>query len=648
MDVEELIKTADELRHMGKYEEALTTYERVLEKYPKHVPALIGKSVALRGLKEYDEALITLDMAIEADPKSTKAWNNKGHIFRDLRKYDKALEAFAISINIDPDNAFSWNGKGLVLLNLQKYTDAIEAYNTSLNKNSLKYEQARDEQTQKEIVFSLNGKGVAFANLGQFDKSIEAFNESMELDPKSAFALSGKATVYYSIGKLEIAFNFFENSFEFDPNSSFAWNGKGLVLLSLKQFDIAIDSFKKSISCDNDFIPAYNNLAELYLDIGDLKNAISISNDSFFRDPKNYSTLFLKGKIELERQEYDSAIHYFKEAISLSAGSPLILIWEVYAKYLKAEVSFDPNEKKYQDLILSCIRDLEKISTSTRGLEKISTSIEGLDKTNTSIYLNSTLECLNLKGHKKIKKRLLMYTQIFLVKRKYSSNVSIKLPAKVTSKLLRYVTSKLLRYDTLRIESYNSYFLGCFYYKLKDYVSAQDKLTNCIKLNFEPNVTNSAKQLVEDIWNHKINTSIPKWWLESPYHSFSRKITFLFLLFSIFGLLLPESLFLFLLILYNYTTKILMLFQPIYELLNPILLIISSLFFTALSFIDWKNNTTQCAFLFMLLFFFLVSPCLKSLKGSEIEIELQSPQNFELTPGLIERNLKNFEKGLKK
>lgn len=482
----------------------------------------------------------------------------------------------------------------------------------------------------------MNGKGVAFANLGQFDKSIEAFNESINLDPKSAFALSGKATVYYSIGKLETALNFFENSFEFDPSSSFAWNGKGLVLLSLKQFDIAIDSFKKSISCDGDFIPAYNNLTELYLYIGDLKNASSISNDSFFRDPKNYSTLFLKGKIELEKQEYDCAIYYFKEAISLSTGSPLILIWEVYAKYLKAEVSFDSDDKKYQDLILSCIRDLEKISTSIRGLEK----------TNTSIYLHSTIECLNLKGYKKMKKRLLMCTQSFLVKRKYSSNVSIKLPAKATSKLLRYITSKLLRYDTLRIESYNSYFLGCFYYKLKDYFSAKNELTNCIKLNFGPKVTNSAEQLLEDIWNHKINTSIPKWWLESPYHSFRRKITFFILLFSIFGLLLPESSFLFLLILYNYTTKILMLFQPIYELLNSILLIIFSLFFTALSFIDWKDNTTQCTFLFILLFFFLVSPCLKSLKGSEIEIELQFPQNFELTPGLIERNLKDFEKGL--
>lgn len=645
MDVEELIKTADELRHMGRYEEALNSYDIALDtlkicsnslENEQKALALINKGLALwnldrcadalSSLNESIEILNTLNKSIEIDSKLTKAWNTKGLVLRNLKRYDDALEAFDTSIYIDQNNAFSWNGKGLVLLSLQKYTEAIEAYKTALNKN-----ESKRKPDIKELTFSLNGKGVAFASLGQFDKSIEAFNESLKLgDPKPAFALSRKATVYYSIGKLEEALNLFGDSLKFDPTSSFAWNGKGLVLLSLKQFDTAIESFKKSISYDCDFIPAYNNLTELYLDIGDLKNASSILDDVFFKDTINDSTLFLKGRIELEKQKYDDAIHYFKEAISLSTGSPLILIWEVYAKYLKAEVSFDPNDKKYQDLILSCIRDLEKISTSVRDLEK------------TSIYisLNSTTECLNLKIYEKMKKRLWMSTQSFLVKREYNSNDSIKLLAKATSKLLKY--------NTLRIESYNSYFLGCFYYKLKDYFSAKDKLTNCIKLNFEPKVTNSAEQLLEDIWNHKIYTSIPKWWWESPYHSFRRKITFLFLLLSIFGLLLPESSFLFLLILYNYTTKILMLFQPIYELLNSILLIIFSLFFTALSFIDWKDNTTQCAFLFVLLFFFLVSPCLKSLKGSEIEIELQSPQNFELTPGLIERNLKDFEKGLKK
>jgi tetratricopeptide (TPR) repeat protein len=618
MNIEELNQKGDDLRHNKKYDEALQHYDSALEINPNFVPSLIGRGLVLRTLKRYDEALIAFNRSIEVDSilikELVKAWNSKGLVLRNLKRYDEALKAFETSTSIDPDNAFSWNGKGLVLLSLQKYTGAIEAYNISLDKNAIK-----EKPDKRELVFSWNGKGVAFANLGQFDTAIEAFNKSIKLGTRSAFALSGKATVCYSIGKFKKALKLFEESFEFDPNSSFAWNGRGVAFANLGQFDTAIESFKKSILYDPDFIPAYNNLAKLYLDIGDLKNASSISEDSFFKDTKNDSTLFLKGRIELEKQKYDSAIYYFKEAISLSSGSPLILVWEVYAKYLKAEVSFDPNDKKYQDLILSCIRELEKI--------------------NTFISLDSKTEYLNLtKRKEKMTKRLLTSTQSFLVRCECNSDISMKLLAKITSELLRY--------NRLRIESYNNYFLGCFYYKLNDYFSAKDKLTNCIMLNSEPKVINSAKQLVEDIWNHKIYTSIPKWWLKSPCYSFRRKITFIFLLFSIFGLLLPESSLSFILIFYNYITKILLLSQPLYEFFDSILLFIFSPFLTVLSFIDWVDNTTQYTLLFILLFFFLVSPCLKSLKGSEVEIELQSPQTFELTLGLIEKNLRDFEKGL--
>jgi tetratricopeptide (TPR) repeat protein len=611
MDVNDLCKKGNDSRRANDNYKALEYYKEALKINPHHVDSLIGKGLVLRNLKKYNEALVECNRATEADPESFKAWNTKGLVLRNLKRYDEAVEAFKASIHIDPENAFSWNGKGLVLLSLRKYTEAIEAYNTSLDMNVRK-----EKPEAKEIIFSWNGKGVAFANLGQFDKSIEAFNEVIKRDPKPAFALSGKAIVYYNIGKLKKALELFEESIKFNEMSGFAWNGKGLVFLSLKQFDRAIESFKKSILCDPDFIPSYNNLGKLYLDIGDLKNASSILNVSFSKDTNNDSTLFLKGRIELETQNYDDAIHYFKKAISLSLGDPLILVWEVYAKYLKAEVGFDPSDKRYQDLILSCIRELEKINT---------------------LYNQTENSYLTIKKEK-ITQRFLTNARSFLYRFQWNSDISIKLLAKITSNLWRY--------DKLKIESYNNYFLGCFYYKLNDYFSAKDKLVNCIKLNSEPKVTSSAKQLVEDIWNSKIYTSIPKWWLKSPCYSFKRKITFSFLLFSILGLLLPEFSFLAILTLYKYITKILLFYQPIYEIFDSILLFISAPFLIVLSFIDWVDNTTQYALLFILLFFFLISPCLKSLKGSDVEIELQSPQTFELTPGLIEKNLKDFENGL--
>jgi len=610
------------LRRLNNYEESLVIFNKVIEINPNLTRAWNNKGIVLRKRKRYDEALIAFNKAIDIDPNSARVWNNKGLVLRNLKKYNEALKAFEKSINTDPEDAFSWNGKGLVLLSLQKYDEAIEAYNKAIEVYNIPLDRNSfvNKPNKNVIVFSWNGKGIAYANLRNFDKAIEAFNEAIKLDTRPAFSLSGKATVFYSIGKLNTALKLLEESFEFNPESSFAWNEKGLVLLHLKKFGTAVESFEKSISCDTGFIPAYNNLAELYLGIGDLKKASSILDEAFYKDANNDTTLMLKGKIELENQNYDNAIYYFKEAVSQNSRNPLYLFWEVYAKYLKAEVSFGSDSKRYQDILLSCIRELEKINTFNFSNKEIK-------------YFSSTKKQVRIIIESSLRK-----IQSLLLKSKYNSRISIKLLSKIHTTLLKY--------DNLRVKAYNKYFIGCFYYKLNDYFTAKSELSRCIKLSSEPKITNSAKQLVDDIWDYKLNTPVCKWWLYSPRHSLRRKITFFVLLFSIFGVLLPEFSYFFTVFLYTSMSKLLLHIPLIYELFTSYLSLIFISILTSLSFVDWTNNTTQYALLTLLLFFFLIYPCIKSLKGSEVEIEMQSPQPFELTPGLIEKNLKDLERYL--
>lgn len=582
MDIEELNEKGNVSRRAKKYNEALKYYEEALKINPCYVPSLIGRGLVLRSLKRYDEALRSFNKAIDSNSKSiellTKAWNSKGLVLRNLKRYDEALEAFKTSINIDQENAFSWNGKGLVCLSLGKYNEAIKAYDTSLSK----------KQKSNETIFSLNGKGVALANLNKYDKSIETFEESIRLN----------------------------------PNQGFPWNAKGLILYNLKQFDEARELFKISISSDPKFIPAYNSLTMLYLEIGDLKKASSTSDDAFFKDIHNYDTLFLKGKIELEKLNYDSAIYYFKEAILQNFGDSKALYWEIYVNYLKAEVIFGPNDKKYQDTILSCIRELEKVGAFSN--------------------LNSETKYFASTNYEGVIETSLRKIQYFLADLKSDSDI--------INKALIKVNNTLLNYNCKRIESYKNYFLGCCYYKLNDYFLAKDKFMNCIMLDSKSELANSAKQIVEELWNYRINTPIFKWWLNSPLHRLRRIITFLFLLLSIFVILIPESSYLFILFLYSYISNYILnplLPSSIYEFFSLILRFLFLSFLTLLSFIDWENNTTQYALLVLLLFFFLIYPCIKSFKSSEVEIEMQSPNPFELTPGLIEINLKELEKYLR-
>ena len=59
------------LARLGKQEEAIVCYEKVLEINPNHVNALSNKGVALGFLDKYEEAVVCYDRALEISPNNS-------------------------------------------------------------------------------------------------------------------------------------------------------------------------------------------------------------------------------------------------------------------------------------------------------------------------------------------------------------------------------------------------------------------------------------------------------------------------------------------------------------------------------------------------------------------------------------------------
>jgi len=73
------------LQAIGKNNEAITYFDRVLALNPKDVDSLNGKGVALSNLGNYYEALKYIDKALAINPDYTLALKNKQAIL-DLLK----------------------------------------------------------------------------------------------------------------------------------------------------------------------------------------------------------------------------------------------------------------------------------------------------------------------------------------------------------------------------------------------------------------------------------------------------------------------------------------------------------------------------------------------------------------------------------
>ena len=118
--------------------EALSAYSNYKEPNQTELKGQVNKSSAalnlsIRGnaleeLGKYDEAIQSYDTALVLDPKSMPAWVGKGYALGRLGKYDEAVKAFDEAIKIDPQNARVWYLKGVTLKRLGLSAESEAAY----------------------------------------------------------------------------------------------------------------------------------------------------------------------------------------------------------------------------------------------------------------------------------------------------------------------------------------------------------------------------------------------------------------------------------------------------------------------------------------------------------------------------------------
>lgn len=139
--------------------------------------------------------------------------------------------------------------------------------------------------------------------------------------------------------------------------------------------------------------------------------------------------------------------------------------------------------------------------------------------------------------------------------------------------------------------------------------------------------------------------------MKSPLNRCAKIFSFVILIFSLFGVLLPSLASKLIFSAYNLIFKPLFAYQTtlgfstiksiVSILITSLSIIILSVgsFFSSL---DWQQNAISLTFLTLILIFIIGSPCIQHFKSNQIEIEIRPPPAFELTPSLIEKKLKDI------
>lgn len=269
-DAQDLLNQGYSLGLLGRYEEALTSFDKVIELDPNKPLAWLGRGMALSDLRRYDEALVSYDKVIELDPYDASAWSLKSWLLAKLGRYDEALISYDKTIELDPNDALAWCNRGASLLNLERYDEALISYDKGI-------------ELDPDDALAWYNRGVSLSKLERYSEALVSYDKSIEFDPNYAPTWNNRGVSLGMLERYDEALTSFDKAVELDPNDALSWNSRGWVLANLGRHDEALSSCNKAVELGEQSWQVFFNQAEFLLALNRWEEGMAALDDALHR-----------------------------------------------------------------------------------------------------------------------------------------------------------------------------------------------------------------------------------------------------------------------------------------------------------------------------------------------------------------------------
>lgn len=399
-----------------KYKEALEIYDKAIELDKDDKDSYLHKGKSLGNLKRYEEAIKSFDNAIKLDASYEAAWIEKAAALNAIGRYEEALDAYDELIKLSGPDKNILNSKAMISYNMNEYEKALAIYDKALegeeklpiditllyNKGHVLNSLKRNWESEQCLATAL-AKCKTYLKQSGPDSFYSRIKGEIELHKKKHFAARAtlnkaikecvcddeKATLwnslcilYYDKKKYGKAIDACNQAIDLNLNNFEAWLNKGRTLYKQKKYkELSEEEFcyKKALEIYPSEPYVYQNLSELYMEIGNNEGALDMANEALSLDKTLVNPIIVKTKILIENKEYKEALTILKNANALKAGNIKIKLWELYVKYLQTSYQKGDNRCEKCDECSDC-KTKEEVASIIRNLERLtalSSKLEG-------------------------------------------------------------------------------------------------------------------------------------------------------------------------------------------------------------------------------------------------------------------------------
>ncbi|MCD6485648.1 MAG: tetratricopeptide repeat protein [Candidatus Odinarchaeota archaeon] len=221
---------AELLRKLGRYKEALDTFDNLLNMNKLNTNTWIGLTELWKTLGDYKKALESAKMAYFLDPYNIEVIVNYVSILRENEKYKDAQKVLSAALKIYPNNFDLLLQRALIELTAGKYEKAKKSF---LKLISLKPPQ---EKVGLWAWVWIGLGHIEYVN-GNYAKAMECAERALKLIPNDTDSLALKARIYAKLGELQKAIECYRKAYETTEDLSI----KEIVLKKIRELETSLE-----------------------------------------------------------------------------------------------------------------------------------------------------------------------------------------------------------------------------------------------------------------------------------------------------------------------------------------------------------------------------------------------------------------------